>query len=88
MTDVEFLAAARLSGRRVAGADGTNERATYARAETTLAVVVSPPSKRQLQPIPPSADRRVDLAEGCPAHCWFGEELERRLPAARPLYWT
>lgn len=28
-----------------------------------------PPSKRRLQPISPSADWRVDLAEGCPAHC-------------------
>jgi spore photoproduct lyase len=26
-------------------------------------------SKRKLQPIAPSADWRVDLAEGCPAHC-------------------
>jgi spore photoproduct lyase len=32
---------------------------------------VSPPSKRRLQPIPPSADWRVDLAEGCPAHCQY-----------------
>jgi spore photoproduct lyase len=33
--------------------------------------VVSPPSKRTLQPIAPSADWRVDLAEGCPAHCQY-----------------
>ena len=26
---------------------------------------------RKLQPIPPSADWRVDLAEGCPAHCQY-----------------
>ena len=32
-------------------------------------MVVAPPSKRRLQPISPSADWRVDLAEGCPAHC-------------------
>jgi spore photoproduct lyase len=40
----------------------------YAEATSTLAVVVAPPSKRRLQPIAPSADWRVDLAEGCPAH--------------------
>ena len=64
--DVEFL-----RGDRIAGLRGADERATYARAKATLAVVVSPPSKRKLQPIPPSADWRVDLAEGCPAHCQY-----------------
>lgn len=44
-------------------------RGGYARAKSTLAVVVAPPSKLKLQPIAPSADWRVDLAEGCPAHC-------------------
>jgi spore photoproduct lyase len=44
-------------------------RRAYAEAKGTLAVVVAPPSKRRLQPIAPSADWRVDLAEGCPAHC-------------------
>lgn len=48
-----------------------NERAAYALAKRTLAVVVSPPGKRRLQPIPPSADWRVDLAEGCPGHCQY-----------------
>ena len=43
----------------------------YAEAKATLAVVVAPPSKRRLQPIAPSADWRVDLAEGCPAHCSY-----------------
>ncbi|WBH17224.1 SPL family radical SAM protein [Sphingomonas radiodurans] len=43
----------------------------YAEAKLTLAVVVAPPSKRRLQPIAPSADWRVDLAEGCPAHCSY-----------------
>ena len=43
----------------------------YALAKQTLAVVVAPPSKRRLQPIAPSADWRVDLAEGCPAHCSY-----------------
>jgi len=46
-------------------------RRAYAEAKRTLAVVVAPPSKRRLQPIAPSADWRVDLAEGCPAHCSY-----------------
>lgn len=45
--------------------------ADYKTAKATLAVTVAPPSKRRLQPIPPSADWRVDLAEGCPAHCAY-----------------
>jgi len=44
-------------------------RRAYAEAKATLAIVVAPPSKLKLQPIAPSADWRVDLAEGCPAHC-------------------
>ncbi|SDB45543.1 SPL family radical SAM protein [Belnapia rosea] len=44
---------------------------TYRDAKTTLALVVSPPSKRRPQPIPPSADWRFDLAAGCPAHCHY-----------------
>ena len=46
-------------------------RQAYADAKATLAVTVAPPSKRRLQPIAPSADWRVDLAEGCPAHCGY-----------------
>ena len=46
-------------------------RVAYALAKATLAVVVAPPSKRRPQPIAPSADWRVDLAEGCPAHCTY-----------------
>lgn len=46
-------------------------RRAYTAAKSTLAVVVAPPSKRKLQPIAPSADWRVDLAEGCPAHCSY-----------------
>ena len=49
----------------------TDERRAYVEAKQTLAVVVAPPSKRRLQPIAPSADWRVDLAEGCPAHCSY-----------------
>jgi spore photoproduct lyase len=43
----------------------------YSAAKSTLAIVVAPPSKRKLQPIAPSADFRLDLAEGCPAHCSY-----------------
>jgi spore photoproduct lyase len=48
-----------------------DSRGSYAAAKATLAVVVAPPSKRKLQPIAPSADWRLDLAEGCPAHCSY-----------------
>ena len=46
-------------------------RRQYAEAKRTLALIVASPSKRKLQPIAPSADWRVDLAEGCPAHCSY-----------------
>jgi len=58
-------------GDRLSGLRGASERETYARAKKTLAVVVAPPSLLRLQPIPPSADWRVDLARGCPAHCQY-----------------
>ena len=61
----------RLKANRLTGVRGADERQTYALAKATLAIVVSPPSRRALQPIPPSADWRVDLAEGCPAHCQY-----------------
>lgn len=60
-----------LDGDRLPALRGVDDRATYALAKRTLAVVVAPPSKRRLQPIPPSADWRIDLAEGCPAHCQY-----------------
>ncbi|MFC1458542.1 spore photoproduct lyase family protein [Microvirga arabica] len=60
-----------LKSNRLTGLSGDNERQSYVNAKTTLAVVVAPPSKLRLQPIPPSADWRVDLAEGCPAHCQY-----------------
>ncbi len=44
---------------------------SYRDAKTTMALVTSSPSRRRLQPIPPSADWRFDLAEGCPAHCQY-----------------
>ncbi|WP_375425239.1 spore photoproduct lyase family protein [uncultured Friedmanniella sp.] len=64
--DVTMLANDRLTGLR-----GETERETYARSKTTLAVVVAPPSQLKPQPIPPSADWRIDLAKGCPAHCQY-----------------
>ncbi|GAA1641063.1 spore photoproduct lyase family protein [Actinoplanes couchii] len=64
--EVERLRSARLTGVR-----GDSDRETYARAKNTMAIVVSPPSRRRLQPIAPSADWRFDLAEGCPAHCQY-----------------
>ena len=61
----------RLSANRLTGVRGEDERQTYTRAKATMAIVVSPPARRRLQPIAPSADWRVDLAEGCPAHCQY-----------------
>lgn len=60
-----------LRSNRLTGLGGDNPRQSYVNAKTTLALVVAPPSKRRLQSIPPSADWRVDLAEGCPAHCQY-----------------
>jgi spore photoproduct lyase len=66
VSNIEFL-----TGDRLSGLAGDTERETYARAKTTLAVVVAPPSLLKPQPIPPSADWRIDLARGCPAHCQY-----------------
>lgn len=60
-----------LNGDRLPPTRAENDRAAYALAKRTLAVVVAPPGKRRLQSIPPSADWRIDLAEGCPAHCQY-----------------
>lgn len=60
-----------LAGDRLPSLRGADERTTYTAAKRTLAVVVAPPSKRRMQPIPPSADWRMDLAEGCPGHCQY-----------------
>ena len=60
-----------LAGDRLPGLRGGSERETYARAKQTMAVVVAPPSALRPQPIPPSADWRLDLAKGCPAHCQY-----------------
>jgi spore photoproduct lyase len=60
-----------LSGDRLPSLRADTDRAAYALAKRTMAVVVAPPSKRRLAPIPPSADWRIDLAQGCPAHCQY-----------------
>lgn len=56
---------------RITGLRGADERETYRLAKNTLAVVNAPPSAFRLQPIPPSADWQMNLAEGCPAHCQY-----------------
>ena len=63
---IEILKSNRLTGLR-----GADERETYRNAKNTLAVVKAPPSAFRLQPIPPSADWQMNLAEGCPAHCQY-----------------
>jgi spore photoproduct lyase len=60
-----------LAGDRVVLPKAADERAAYRLAKSTLAVVVASAAKRRLQPIPPSADWRFDLAEGCHAHCQY-----------------
>ena len=60
-----------LSGDRVAARKPDDPRAAYRAAKATLIVAVAPPGKRRPQPIPPSADWRFDLAEGCHAHCQY-----------------
>jgi spore photoproduct lyase len=60
-----------LAGDRLSLGVSDDPRRAYAEAKATLAVVVARPSKRRLQPIAPSADWRLDLAEGCPAHCSY-----------------
>jgi spore photoproduct lyase len=61
----------RLKADRITSPKGETEHEAYARAKATLAVVVAPPSQLRPQPIPPSADWRLDLAKGCPAHCQY-----------------
>ncbi len=71
LVEAEGIEVERLRGNRLTGLRGESDRETYARAKATMAIVVSPPSRRRLQPIAPSADWRFDLAEGCPAHCQY-----------------
>lgn len=65
------IAIEQLNGDRLSLGLPDDPRQAYALAKQTLAITVAPPSKRRLQPIAPSADWRVDLAEGCPAHCSY-----------------
>jgi spore photoproduct lyase len=55
--DIELLRGDRLPNLR-----GDGDRAAFMRAKDTLALVVPMPSERELQPVPPSADFRLDLA--------------------------
>ncbi|MCJ2046989.1 radical SAM protein [Methylobacterium sp. J-078] len=65
------LAVERLKSNRIPATRDADPRQAYREAKATLAIVVAPPTKLKLQPIPPSADWRFDLAEGCPAHCQY-----------------
>ena len=65
------LPVTRLPANRLTGLAQADPRRAYAEAKATLALVAAPPTKLKLQPIPPSADWRFDLAEGCPAHCQY-----------------
>ena len=60
-----------LKQNRLTGLRGEDERETYRKAKSTLAIVTAPASVLKLQPIPPSADYQFHLAEGCPAHCQY-----------------
>ena len=60
-----------LTGDRLPNLRGAGDRAAFMAAKDTFAVVVGPASQLKLQPIPPSADWRFDLAQGCPAHCQY-----------------
>jgi len=64
--NIELLKSNRLTNLR-----GTDERATYRTAKTTLAVVNALAGALRLQPTSPSADYQLNLAEGCPAHCQY-----------------
>lgn len=60
-----------MKNNRITGLRGADDRETYRMAKNTLAIVNAPPSAFKLQPIPPSADWQMNLAEGCPAHCQY-----------------
>ena len=60
-----------MKNNRITGLRGADDRETYRIAKNTLAIVNAPPSAFRLQPIPPSADWQMNLAEGCPAHCQY-----------------
>ena len=70
-TEVLGAEVVRLRSNRLTGFEGSTPGQRYAGAKTTLAIVISPPGQRKLQPIPPSADWQFHLAQGCPAHCQY-----------------
>ena len=61
----------RLKQNRLTSFTAETPQKSYALAKTTLAIVISPPGARKLQPIPPSADWQFHIAQGCPAHCQY-----------------
>ncbi len=61
----------RLKTNRLTSFAADSPGKSYALAKTSFAIVVSPPSARKLQPIPPSADWQFHIAQGCPAHCQY-----------------
>jgi spore photoproduct lyase len=69
--EAQAIEVVRLKANRLMGLTGGDARRAYIDAKNTLAIVTAPPTKLRLQPIPPSADWRFDLAEGCPAHCQY-----------------
>ena len=69
--EAEGLPVERLAANRIPAPREPDPRRAYVAAKATLALTVAPPTKLRLQPIPPSADWRFDLAEGCPAHCQY-----------------
>jgi len=69
--EAQGLEVLRLGGDRLPKAPDLPPGQAYALAKATLAVVVSPPGERKLQPISPSADWQFHLARGCPAHCQY-----------------
>ena len=70
-SEIVCLKSNRLTGIAALADSAADPRRAYAAAKATLAVVVSPPGQRKLQPIPPSADWQFHLAQGCPAHCQY-----------------
>ncbi len=64
-------AVVKLTVNRLTGFTAETPGKSYALAKSTLAIVVSPPGARRLQPIPPSADWQFHVAQGCPAHCQY-----------------
>ena len=65
VTDIQTM-----PGNLLTGLTGANDRETYARASPRWRGG-RPAEPLKPQPIPPSADWRIDLARGRPAHCQY-----------------